>query len=256
MFMLVVSGSVRAATEDTPWQEVSSLRTPLKSERATLFVKQCAGPEPAKVNYIVFNESRCELRVIKQGPSVEVGKPLGDMLKASGAIGGVNGGYFKAPNLIPSGMEISRGSIEGVAWRGDPRIGSCVVRKGTIFLEWDSEWKGTDDASELVQCSPWLISGGIVATALSSPSDQRLHRTFIATDSRKNWVLGTCEKMTLAGMASMLASQKVVRELNIDRALNLDGGPSSGLWAAQADGKEFSFRGLWNVRNALGVFVR
>lgn len=254
--LFLAASSSSGLSADTAWQEVSSPGISLKAGGATLFTKEFRGPEPGKVSYIVFSESSCELRVIAQASDKDSAKSVSDLLKSSGAVGGVNGGYFKAPLLIPSGLEISSGKSEGAAWRGDPHIGSCIVRKGIISLEWDAEWKGTENVSELLQCSPWLVSGGLPPKDFSPDKDQRLRRSFIATDGKKQWALGICEKMTLAGLAAMLASQQVVRELKIERALNLDGGPSSGLWAAQSDGKEYYYREFWRVRNVLGVFAK
>jgi exopolysaccharide biosynthesis protein len=204
----------------------------------------------------LFSESKYELRVVAQGPLAENGKPLSELLKSSGAVAGVNGGYFKAPKLLPAGLEISRGKSEGEVWRGNPLVGSCLVRNGVIKLEWDAEWRGTEHVTELLQCSPWLVSGGQTAKGISAPSSPRLRRTFIATDEQKNWVLGTCESMTLTGLASMLASQSVITELKITRALNLDGGPSTGLWCMQSDHEEHCQKEFWKVRNAIAILVR
>jgi len=52
----------------------------------------------------------------------------------------------------------------------------------------------------------------------------------------------------------MLASRRVVTELQIDRAMNLDGGPSSGLWCRDLNGTERYVKEGTKVRNIIGIF--
>lgn len=44
--------------------------------------------------------------------------------------------------------------------------------------------------------------------------------------------------------------------MKVQRALNLDGGPSTGLWSRHQDGRELHEKPGWAVRNAIIVVPR
>jgi hypothetical protein len=52
-------------------------------------------------------------------------------------------------------------------------------------------------------------------------------------------------------LADTLAAPGIITEFKVQRALNLDGGPSSGLWCRTADGASNYQREGWPVRNII-----
>jgi hypothetical protein len=58
--------------------------------------------------------------------------------------------------------------------------------------------------------------------------------------------------VTLAQLARILATPGLAGDVKIQRALNMDGGSSSGFWFMGADGP-FSIRELKTVRDYLAV---
>ena len=59
--------------------------------------------------------------------------------------------------------------------------------------------------------------------------------------------------MTLRELSDLLAAKGIITEMEVERALNLDGGSSSALWFRGADGKESYDREFGAVRNFLAV---
>jgi len=83
-------------------------------------------------------------------------------------------------------------------------------------------------------------------------------RTFIATDWRGHWVLGaTLSPLSLADLAECLASPGALTPWRVDRALNLDGGSSTGFFFGGQIGRaEALLHPGKRVRNLLGVVPR
>ena len=83
-------------------------------------------------------------------------------------------------------------------------------------------------------------------------------RTFVATDWRGRWVLGaTPTPLTLAELAECLATPGALTPWPVERAINLDGGSSSGFFFDRGIGAEPVVMRPWKpVRNLIGLRVR
>jgi hypothetical protein len=90
-----------------------------------------------------------------------------------------------------------------------------------------------------------------------SDADAR-RRTFIATDWRGHWVLGaTLSRLTLADLGESLASAGALTPWTIDRAINLDGGSSTGFYYDRGPGvAPVVLQPAKRVRNLLGITLR
>ena len=80
------------------------------------------------------------------------------------------------------------------------------------------------------------MNGGLPVKGLEAT--RRRVRTFVLTDCAGRWAIGLCDSVTLRGLSDLLAAKGIITELHVERALNLDGGSSSGLWLHTSDGKE------------------
>lgn len=78
-------------------------------------------------------------------------------------------------------------------------------------------------------------------------------RTFIATDGKGQWAIGTIKGVGLCELAELLVTPGVMPEMTVKRALNLDGGPSTGLWFRTEDGVEIYEKPGWIVRNGIAI---
>ena len=80
-------------------------------------------------------------------------------------------------------------------------------------------------------------------------------RTFAAVDGSDRAALGFCSEATLAGLGKILATQ-FASDFKIQRALNLDGGSSTGFWFKRRDGSAFAVSEQKSVRDFVGVVPR
>ncbi len=244
------------ASVKAQWRIDSQSKIQSLGHGASFVEKSVNGPENAKLSLVFFDESACELRILTQAGPQKTAKPIAMILQATGAIAGVNGGYFDPQAFLPSAMEIESGRVTGLLETKHPFEGSLVVLDGKAQLLWSSELKEVRGITQMVQCSPALVSGGMAVKGLGNATTPVFPRTFIATDSKGRWVMGVCRRLALSGLVSMLASHQVITEFRIDRALNLDGGPSSGLWCRDASGTEHEDKEGTRVRNMVAVFPR
>ena len=78
-------------------------------------------------------------------------------------------------------------------------------------------------------------------------------RTFIATDGGHWWAIGVVRSTSLFELGRLLAAPELIPGLRIRRALNLDGGRSSALYARLSDGTEITEPGWSTVRNYVAI---
>jgi hypothetical protein len=86
--------------------------------------------------------------------------------------------------------------------------------------------------------------------------EPRNQRTFIMTDGAGRWAIGTCKRTGLLELAHILIASGIITEMKVNRALNLDGGPSTGLWCRNEAGAVQFEKPGWAVRNAIVVVPR
>lgn len=207
--------------------------------------------------HLAFFTSRAfQLTVVDLGADPKPSHPtLADAFRAEGCVAGVNGGFFH-PDWRPSGLVISQGRrinrfeaaklLSGVLYSDDRGI--HLVRR--------ARFEDHPGITALLQSGPYLVETERAVRGLSAAAPNR--RSFIATDWRGHWVLGaTLGPITLADLADCLASPGALTPWRIDRALNLDGGSSTGFYFAGSEGEAPVTLEPWKrVRNLLGVSPR
>jgi uncharacterized protein YigE (DUF2233 family) len=176
-----------------------------------------------------------------------------DAMLASGCIAGTNGGFFVKDRWEPSGLVVTRGhrsgSFDAKSWMN----GILVVRQGQIAFESSEVFVLDHSVAEAIQTGPFLIRGGKIEPALDN--GRVASRTFACTDGFGNWGLGVSTPCALSELAVALASEKVGAALEVSSALNLDGGPSTGLWSIAND-TEVHLPQRWPVKNFVGITRR
>ncbi len=180
---------------------------------------------------------------------------LPEAFRAIGALAGVNGGFFH-PDWRPLGLVIAAGErinrfeqaklLSGVLY-SDAR-GTHLVRR--------SRFQEPRGVTALLQTGPYLVEHGQRVRGLATSKPRR--RTFIATDWRGHWVLGATQApLTLAALAAALASPGTVTPWPVNRAINLDGGSSTGFFFEPGDDQPAIALAPWKrVRTLLGVVPR
>jgi hypothetical protein len=193
-----------------------------------------------------FSSADFKLRVV-DNPGGET-HSLGQAMQAIGAIAGTNGGYFHE-DFRPLGLVMIAGKTLHDAQRA--KLLSGVVASGAkgidLFRAAEFSPQGVTDA---LQAGPFLVDGTKPVPGLNATRSAR--RTVIATDGKRTWFLGNLGPCTLAEAAEALAGSKLFAHFPVRRALNLDGGHSTGLWV-DTPGSPLSLGPISKVRNYLAV---
>jgi Predicted periplasmic protein len=225
-----------------------------KDEIATLpggaqFIEREArdGDRAVRVLGVFFTTKQGRLAVV-DNPTPERGK-LGDAAKSAGAIAAVNGGYFH-PNWKPVGLEIADGEKINGFERAKLLSGVFVVSNGKPRLLRSAEYKPSKADTDALQAGPFLVDDGRPTAGLNT--ERLARRTVVATDGKNRWAILYLTHVSLADAGAILASREVFPDFPIERALNLDGGSSSGLWVATG-GSPYYLREVGTVRNYLVV---
>jgi exopolysaccharide biosynthesis protein len=156
---------------------------------------------------------------------------VSEWAEQSGALLVVNGGYF-TPEYRATGLTISDGKTYGVSY-GDYAGMLAVSREGAVSVRWlrVSPYDPREPLREAIQCFPVLVKpGGVMGFPADADAGQTTRRTVVAQDSdgRILFLIAQDGHFSLHALAVWLAES----DLGVDTALNLDGGPSSGLWLA------------------------
>ena len=206
-----------------------------------------------EVSIIGFDSRSCTLRVLDQpNPNAGSSAMRGLMVNA-GAIAGVNGGYFH-PDFSPLGHLMAGGQKLGSMARTSLVSGMIQVVGQSPHLVWNSEYQGDSGITDLIQCGPRLVDGREPIAGLNQTKTSA--RTFVATDGAHQWLIGVARYTTLRGLSDLLATPGLIPGPRIDRALNLDGGRSTAIYARRSDGSELNDAGWSTVRNYLAVVPR
>ncbi|MEM8954158.1 MAG: phosphodiester glycosidase family protein [Verrucomicrobiota bacterium] len=210
------------------------------------------------LHLITFNNRVATLKVIDQGddPRDPPYDDLADAMQQNFCVAGCNGGFF-TEDFAPGGLVITSGQAIGSFTTHSLYAGTILVSSdGALALLWNDETKITPDIAHLIQAGPRLVLEGKPKTVFGW--EPHRNRTFILTDGEENWAIGLCTKISLSDLAVVLANPKIISEVNVQRALNLDGGTSSSLYFSRGAGKRpFEFNGFKPVvRNYLGITKR
>jgi hypothetical protein len=240
---------VQAAPAFSQWRNSSESAPQTLAQGATFLRKEVTGPVNVELKLVMFDTAHCTLRVVAQPSRDKAGK-LAQAMRGIGAIAGCNGAYF-TPEFLPLGLEISQGVRTGTLERSSLLGGVIVVRKEKPVLLWRDEFVPQSGITDLVQAGPRLVNGGLPVKGLEATKSRV--RTFVLTDCAGRWAIGLCDQVTLRDLSDLLSAKGIITEMHVERALNLDGGSSSGFWFRGADGAEHSDREFSTVRNFLAV---
>jgi len=239
------------------WRLESSTDAAPLGHGATFVIKTVSGPAKAELKLVFFDDKHCQIRVVAN-PDRKTAKPLDDIARSMKALAVCNGGYFNAGgDFGPSGLEIANKVRVGQFTNNAGLVGALKVAQDKASLVWENEFRDVPEITEFVQCSPWLVGEGrVVPVPPPKEPEQRNHRTFIMTDGSGRWAIGVCKRTGWLELAHILVTPGIITEMKVQRALNLDGGPSTGLWCGSADGREHFEKPGWAVRNAIVVVPR
>jgi len=219
------------------------------------FVKTSLHRGSARIecSMILFGESEVEVVVIDNGLSRAQPRfaNLSEAMRKSGCFGGSNGGFFDMETFEPNGLMISDGKTTGVFDPKNWAKGVFAVRNSTPMLINRDRFIMEMAIRQALQAGPWLVRDA--KSQRGFQNDDAAHpRTFLATDGHGMWALAHASETTLGNLAQMLGSEPPATSFKIRAALNLDGGPSSGLWYRLND-QETYIEERTVIRNFVGL---
>ncbi len=177
---------------------------------------------------------------------------LDSSLAKAGCVAGVNGSYFQA-DFRPVGLMVADGREIQPFAKAKLLAGVLAVRGKRLEIVRSSKFANSSDLRQAIQCGPMLVEGEQPTAGLNGERSAR--RTVVATDGHGRWALIYLTSVTLADAARVLTIPGVLGDWNPATALNLDGGSSSGLWAATSP-EPISLSELGHVRNYIGIVPR
>src|SRR5687768_15254050 len=102
LMFVVVLATWHTTPAHAQWR-VASQDTPTSLGHGASFIrKDVTGPTGAELKLVVFDSTRCTMRVVRQ-PAKDKAASLRDAMRAAGAIAGCNGAYF-TPEFMPLGL--------------------------------------------------------------------------------------------------------------------------------------------------------
>ncbi len=152
---------------------------------------------------------------------------LSDWMKQTGALAVINGGYFDKNNQ-PTGLLVSDGHVSGSSY--DSFGGMLSVDTGGNISLRSLHQQPYDPANEQLQqatqSSPMLMIDGKRTQFNANAASQR--RSVVAMDKQRRmlFIVSQMQAFSLDELADLLASS----DLDLQTALNLDGGASTGLY--------------------------
>jgi uncharacterized protein YigE (DUF2233 family) len=200
----------------------------------------------ARLDVALFTTKSATLRVIDNPTGAD---DLAAVMLRTRGVAGVNGGYFD-PQDIPLGLMISDGKLIAPLRKARLLSGVILVTKSRVELLRYAEYSPRKTATTALQCGPFLVDGGNSVPGLNETRSAR--RTFILVGGADRVAIGFCSWATLAELGDILATPRIMPEVKVQRALNLDGGSSSAFWFAGENGP-LSIREQKTVRNFVVV---
>jgi uncharacterized protein YigE (DUF2233 family) len=208
-------------------------------------VKVADGDKTANLWLITFHPNEFTIRVV----SNDEGRygSVGDVAAAINTVAGVNGGYFQ-PDSTPVGLLISDNRIIHQFETAKLLSGVFFVRDGKPGLVRSQRFAKIKNASQAIQCGPFLVEEGRPVTGLNN--GRSAPRTCVFMSSSALWGFGICRSVTLAEMGQILSMRDLLGHASLISALNLDGGSSTQFWARSGE-DVVSSSGLAVVANYL-----
>jgi hypothetical protein len=247
LLFLLLADPARAAWTVSSGENEPGTAAAVEHRRVVL--ANSANGDEATLDIALFSTRSTTVRVI-DNPGGE--ESLAAVTRRNRGLAGVNGGYFD-PQDAPVGLLISEGKLIAPFRKAKLLSGVLVVAKGRVELLRASEYSPRKTATAALQCGPFLVEGTTAIPGLNNTRPAR--RTFFFTSGPDRAGMGFCSSVTLAELAQILATPQVAGDLKVQRALNFDGGSSSGFWFAGKDGA-FSIGEYKTVRDFVVVMPK
>lgn len=247
MALLAALTSAGASWTPGPLTERAELPGPaLAWERSVT-----AGSRAVRLSGVSFSARDCTFRVIDNPPPSRLS--LTEALAGSGAVAGINGGYFHK-DFRPLGLLVAGGETIHGFERAKLLSGILTVTDHRIALLRAGDYKAGSSVREALQAGPWLVENGKVIAGLNS--EKLARRTVVVSDGGDRWAVVATSPLTLAETAEVLALKDLMPGWTVRQALNLDGGSSTALLALSEGRAVLDIPSFGPVRNYLAIVPR
>ncbi|MDB6137296.1 MAG: hypothetical protein JWO94_368 [Verrucomicrobiaceae bacterium] len=206
----------------------------------------------ASLSLVCFPADKFKMQIV-DNPTPARHLYIADMALSNKAVAGCNGGYFSLKDFSPFGLQLAQGVQLGTFCSGGPGAALFGVKDGTPFIAPEKEFQLSSGITDVVQCSPLLVENGNILQTFGNKTNAR---TFVMTDGEGQWAIGVANNLGLDDLAALLAKPGLVDGFHVRRAMNLDGGPSTGLWWQDSNGQPHSQKERWSVRNMVLVIPK
>ena len=206
--------------------------------------------ERATLNTAFFVNRRATFEVIDQPAPPR--RELADEMMRRKAIAGVNGGFFDSEDA-PLGLRVNAGRVISPLRKAKLLTGVLVASPAQCDIVRATHFVMNAKVDAAVQCGPLLVEHGKPIAGLNDTRKAR--RTFAAVDGNGHSALGVSSPVSLAQLGKILAVPDVAGNMNIVRALNLDGGSSTAFWFA-SENDEVSIPAQKPVRDFVAIVPR
>ena len=245
---LLVLSVALAASAQAEWK-ILSAESELgrrEIEHRHVLVEDVSAGQHVTIDLAVFSAKSSALRVIDNPDS----QSLAAVMKLEKCVCGVNGGYFDT-EFKPIGLRVADDTTFSPLRRARLITGILLQSDRGINLIRVGEFSRTKKMIAAVQSGPFLVEGNRRIRGLND--SQLARRTFAGITTNDRALLGVCSEVSLADLASILATTRIAADSKMRRAMNLDGGSSSAFWFAREDGSAFSISGQKPVRDFVAV---
>jgi len=213
------------------------------------------GRKSCQLKFVRFDSSYYDLRIVSNGSdfSQPVYGTLEGALKQNGCVAGTNGGFFDIDPFSNVGYLVVGSKV--LAKRPDKpwMHGLILLERGKLQLGDMEELYPPAEPQMALQSGPCLIKEG--KPKVEGSGGQRAWRTFIGRDAGYQWILGISSPVSLKELSEALKVPEVHTVVELNYVLNLDGGPSTGLFVEQ-DGEVVFKREPSRVQNYIGILPR
>lgn len=243
---------VLAATAQADWTILSTGSEPGRSSAVHRHVvlENGARSQRVTVDLAIFATKSCTLRLLQNEDGAD---SLADVMRRETCLAGVNGGYFDE-KFAPIGLRMANGQMIAPLQRARLITGVLMASSRGVQIVRSREFSRRPGLTAAIQCGPFLVDR---SQPIGSLNDSRLaRRTFAATTSSSRALVGVCSEVSLAELAKILATTSLAEDLKIERALNLDGGSSTGFWFVRENGSALSIPEQKSVRDFVGVVAK
>lgn len=201
-----------------------------------------------------YDQNAVRLRLVKS--LTAKGETVADIRKRSSGLLAINAGFFDLDirsRLSPVGLIVVDGrqlnAFDALKAK-NPLSGLLFSRDGRLGVMWSRDYKPDMKFDAAIQTGPLVVDPG-GKNGIRQNSFDRQNRSAVCLDaSGKPIIVQVSGGLSLYEFGEFLAAAEPDGGLGCERAINLDGGPSSQV-SVQTDGASLEVPGLWKISSSL-----